>query len=444
MPCARWYTPARMRCLRPSTLCFAAALLTVGCTNTTTPSSLAAADEPTPAPGAARNKPSSLAAADGPTSTPGADAGKPDGPLEITLEWPKSGRCVSLQPGGPCYRTLDEVREAAPDLHARVKSASILADVIHALEPGHGDELFKTVDGYEAWWAKWFEPPHFFEFNYASVGAKPSRPATGEIEEPKLQGAELVFFTGRVVSSEHGMQAFRIEVDFASKDWKPKSSELACTSQVRAGLNDRAEAIFGGLVDGFARAGTPVGTVYLAAKPAGDAAPFVWRMADGSLKRFKRWSALVAKHPQAGSKSVAIQIATAAANYPLQANSQLIEDAAAYRKEYKDAGWGVLNLRYWVDQLRVTEYSVANWDEIVDPVIADGVLVAHFKNSDHQPERMTYALSGFAAQAPVRLVPEYSSKVISDTRGEPLVPLHPEPVSGRIEPKAQRPASAPR
>jgi len=402
-----------MRCIRPSTLGFAAALLTAGCTNASKPSSLAAADEPTPRPGADRDKPSALAAAEEPTPTP----------LEVRVEWPKSGRCVSLQPGGPCYGTLDEVREAAPDLPHRVKSASILADVIHALGPRQGDELFKTVDGYEAWWAKWFEPPDFFEHNYASVGANPSRPAPGQIEEPKLQGDKLVFFTGRVVSVDHGMQAFRMDVDLASEDWKPKSSELTRTNQVRTRLNDRAEAIFGGLVDGFARAETPVGTVYLAAKPAGGASPFVWRTADGSLERFKHWSALVVKHPQAGSRSVAIELARAAANYPVQTSSQLIEDAAAYRKEYKDAGWGVSKLRYQVDQLRVTEYTVANWNEIVDPVIADGVVVAHFKNGDRQPERMTYALSEFAAQTQARLVPEYSSKIISDTQGAPFGPV---------------------
>ena len=138
------------------------------------------------------------------------------------------------------------------------------------------------------------------------------------------------------------------------------------------------------------------------------------------MERFKDWSSLVAKHPDAASADVAKQLAYAVANYPLSAGRQLIEDSAAYKKEYKDSGWAEERLRYHVDQLRITLYTIDDWDAITDPVIKDGVLVAHFQQG-RQPSRMTYPLSSFASHTEAQHVALAKSRTISDTKGGPTL-----------------------
>ncbi len=364
------------------------------------------------------------------TSTPiekGNEVKKVEGPIILKVDWDyEDGIGVQLQPDGPYFTSPNELRAAAPDLHKRYEHIGALAQIFHHFEPGISDEVFPRVKGYNEWWAKWFEPADFFEREHGFLGVNPSGLGPDVLHDVKLEGDKLVYFSGRVISVDHGIQAFRNEVDFASEDWTPKITELKLEGQPRKSLNDQATAIFGGLAEGYARGKTPSGEVYLAAKPAAGSSPFVWRTADKKVERFASWAELYAKHPEAGGPEAAKELAYGIANYPLNSGFQLITDSAEYKKEYKDGDWGTEKLRYHVDQIRVTEYAVNDWDAIVDPVIDDGVLVAHFRQG-RQPARMKYRISDFAAQPQAEFVKLSTSKQISDTRDGPSLDLPDQP-----------------
>ncbi len=352
-----------------------------------------------------------------------------EGPITLKVDWDYNGGLgVQLQPDGQYLTSPNELRMAAPDLHKRYEHVGALAQIFHKFQPGISDEVFTTAKAYQDWWAKWFEPAEFFNNEHGFVGVNPSGLSSDVVHDARLEGDKLVYFSGRVIDIHDGIQAFRNEVDFASTDWTPKIVELKLAGQPRKGLNDRAIAIFGGLVEGYARAQTPSGEVFLAAKPGAGASPFVWRNADKKVERFASWEALLAKHPAGGAPEVAKQLAYGIANYPLSSGSQLITDSAAYKQEYKDGNWGTEKLRYHVDQIRVTKYTIAEWDSIADPAIKDGVLVAFFKQG-RQPSRVTYRLSEFAEQPAVEYIELASAELISDTKNGPsLQPSTPLPL----------------
>jgi hypothetical protein len=361
------------------------------------------------------------------TSQEGNEVKKVEGPIILKVDWDYGdGIGVQLQPDGQYLTSPNELRAAAPDLHKRYEHIGALAQIFHKFEPGISDEVFATVQGYDEWWAKWFEPAGFFDNEHGFVGVNPSGLSSDVLHDARLEGDKLVYFSGRVIDIHDGIQAFRNEVDFASEDWTPKIVELKLAGQPRKGLNDRTIAIFGGLVEGYARAQAPTGEVFLAAKPGAGASPFVWRNADKKVEKFTSWATLLAKHPEAGSPEAAKELAYGIANHPLGSGFQLITDSAEYKKEYKDGDWGTEKLRYHVDQIRVTEYTIADWDKIADPVIKDGVLVAYFKQG-RQPSRMTYQLGDFAKQPQVEYVELTTSKRISDTEDGPV--LNNDPVS---------------
>lgn len=332
----------------------------------------------------------------------------------------EDGSCVQLQEDGPCLKSPNELRAAAPDLHRRYEHIGALAQIFHMFAPGISQEVFPRYAGYQQWWAKSFEPADFFEREQGYLSVNPSGLGPETIHDVKLDGDKLIYFSARIIGPDHGVQVFRNVVDFASDDWTPKITELETSGQPRKGLNDRAIAIFGGLVEGFAHAKTTTGDVYLAAKPAEGASAFVWRDKAQKIERFKDWASLVAQHPDAASLDAAKQLAYAVANYPLSSGRQLITDSAAYKKEYKDNGWAEERLRYHVDQLRITLYTIDDWDAITDPVITDGVLVAHFRQG-RQPSRMTYPLSSFADHTEAQHVELAKSKTISDTKDGPTL-----------------------
>ncbi|MEZ4459012.1 MAG: hypothetical protein R3E66_04650 [bacterium] len=317
---------------------------------------------------------------------------------------------------------MAEIRAAAPDLHKRYENARNLAYMAHSLEPGISDELFRTRASYDEWWKKWFEPDNFFDRNLSSINVNPSGVDPREIKDATLEGDKLVYYSGRVIAADHGIQAFRNEVDFSSDDWTPKIEELQTSGQVRTRINEGAIAIFGGLAEGFVHAKSATGDVYLSSKPQSGAAAFVWRDTDKKIERFTTWAELMTKHPEAGSAEVAAELAEGIVNYPLNESLQLIKDSDAYKKEYKDSNWGVEKLRYWVDQLRVTEFTIVNWDTIVNPEIRNGAVVAHFKRGNRQPARMTYTLDDFAKGTPAEVVDLFTATVVSDTKDGPGLP----------------------
>ncbi len=340
-------------------------------------------------------------------------------PITLKANWyHEDGICIQFQEDGPCLKSLSEMREAAPNLHKRTEHLGALAQIIHRFHPGISQEVFPRLAGYQAWWTKAFEPADFFDREQGNILVRPSGPNVETLHDVKLDGDRLIYFSGRMIGPDHGVQVFRNEVDFASNDWTPKITELETTEQPRKGLNDRTIAIFGALAEGYAHAKLPAGDVYLAAKPAAGASAFVWRNSDQKIERFKDWASLLAKHPEAASPEAANQLAYAFANYPLSSGRQLIKDSAAYKTEYTDGDWGLEKLRYHVDQMRITRYTIADWDGITDPVIKDGVLVAHFQQG-RQPSRMTYRIADFANDTEAEYVDLATSKTISDSKGGP-------------------------
>ena len=325
----------------------------------------------------------------------------------------------SMLVNSQCLATINDVRTAAPDLHKRHENAGDLAAMVHHLTIQDTNTVFRTVGEYQKWWNTKFESDDFFERELGTLSFNPRRPDPSGIFDAKLEGEKLVFFAG--MSELTGVNVFRNEVDFSSQDWTPNVVSLPNTEYVRKGLNDQAVALFGGLVDGFVKVQTPTGDLLLSYRPEGDAAPIVWRNADKKVERFKDWKALVAKHPNVTHADVAKALAARLAGY-LSTTRGLIEDAAEYKKEYETNNWGVENLKYWVNQTRVTEFIIDDWNSITDPVIKDGVLIAHFR-SGRQPVRMTYELDDFAKGVSVRFVELATAKVISDTTKQPqLVP----------------------
>jgi hypothetical protein len=311
---------------------------------------------------------------------------------------------------------MDEVRAAAPDLHKLHENPRNLAYIAHALQPGISDELFRTRNDYQIWWAKWFEPEDFFSRNFATVATNPSGVDPSEIHDASIVDDKLTYYSGRVISIDFGVQMFRNVVDFGSEDWNPKIEELSTTQQSRKSVNDKTVEIFGGLVEGFVHAKGESGGLYLAAKPEAKASPFVWKPNDQAPQQFKTWASLVAKYPDAGSPRVASELADGINHYPLRSGLGLIKDVQAYKTEYKDGKWDLLKLRYWGDQLRITQFTVTDWDSVVDPFIKDGVLIAHFKDNDRQPARLTYPLNQFALQSEREFQSLSTSALVSDTR----------------------------
>lgn len=350
------------------------------------------------------------------------------GPLEIKVNWEPSGSCVFLESGGNCLKNMDEVRAASPDLHKLHENPRNLAYIAHALQPGISDELFRTRKDYQTWWAKWFEPEDFFSRNFATVANTPSGMDPADIHDATIVDEKLTYYSGRVISIDHGVQMFRNVVDFGSEDWNPKIEELKTTRQTRKSVNDRTVEIFGGLVEGFVHAKGENGSLYLAAKPEAEASPFVWKPNDQAPQRFKTWASLVAKFPKAGSPSIAAELADGINHYSTSSGFRLLKDVQAYKSEYQEGQWDLLKLRYWGDELRVTQFTVTDWSSVVDPFIEDGILIAHFRDNDRQPARLTYPLKQFALQSEREFQSLSTSTLVSDTRLGPNDNDRPRPL----------------
>lgn len=389
----------------PSYLIVAALCFAAGCTNSQSGPNQTATQVPTTST----------------TAEKGKTMKKIEGPIVLKVDWyHEDGICIQLQADGPCLKSPNDMRLAAPDLHKRYEHVGALAQIFHKFEPGISEEMFARVTGYQEWWAQNFEPKDFFDREQGYIFVQPNGLGPEVLHDAKLEGDKLIYFSARVIGQDHGIQAFRNVVDFASDDWSPQITELETTGQPRIGLNDQAIAIFGGLPEGFAHAKTPSGDVFLAAKPGPGASPFAWVDNDKKVEQFRDWARLVAKHPEAASPEAAKQLAYGVTNYPLSSGRQLIDDSAAYKKEYTDQNRSLEKLRYHVDQLRVTQYTIADWDAIKDPAIKDSVLVAYFRQG-RQPSRVTYRLSDFANEAQVDYVDLASSLPISDTKDGPML-----------------------
>lgn len=358
----------------------------------------------------------SKATPDSKTKTEDRVVSKQDKNLELKFDWTSEGRCVSLFSGGDCLKTMHEVRSAAPELHKLHENPRNLAYIAHALHPGISDELFRTRGEYQAWWTKWFEPDGFFSRNFAFTMTRPSGVDPEEIKDAVLIDGVLTYYSGRVISIDFGVQVFVNRVDFGSDDWTPRTEELTTSHQPRQSIDERTKEIFGGLIEGFVHASAEGGSLYLAAKPQADAFPFVWKPDAEPAQRFKTWESLVEKFPQAASPSIASELADGINHYPQRSGLRLIRDVQAYKTEYREGKWDVLKLRYWGDELRVTRFNVTKWEEVVAPFIQNGILIAHFRDNDRQPARLTYPLAQFALQPELEFESLSTSELVSDSR----------------------------
>lgn len=343
------------------------------------------------------------------------------GPMTLIVDGSKD--CVRLEIDGPCYYTLENLQTGAPDLlQGTGRDASALALAVDMIGSNSNDLLVKDSSEAESWWQKWFEPNNALEQEHFGVESDLSAPDFEEIKEPALENDVLVYFTVRSLGVDRGAEAYRNEVDFKAKAWKRIKTPLKKAPRARQSAN--VIELFGGAIQSFARAKSNDASLFLAVRPTGGAAPFVWHPKVGDSERFMTWEALFAKHPEAASKALASSLARVILGHQrfrtnfdhgreLTTQFPVITDTTAYKAEYKSKNKSVLKLRYQVDQVKVTNFAVTNWAAIVDPQIVDGELIAFFEDNDGQPHRLSYRLSEFSADVPAHIEPFFTSEEAS-------------------------------
>lgn len=180
-------------------------------------------------------------------------------------------------------------------------------------------------------------------------------------------------------------------------------------------------AFFGGPVDGYAQAFVGQEHIYFAIGPKNGAKPFVWLKDGQTPQGYATWTELEAAHPL--SKQAVVAIADMLRNYPEYRSFNVIPDVAAYKAEYRTEE----RLKYQGNELRVTRFDVKNWDELTDPIINNGTLVAFFRDAQGQPHPMEYDLTRFTLNTVAELIPFYTSRVVSDTKNPVLAEEPPRP-----------------
>ncbi|MEZ4458162.1 MAG: hypothetical protein R3E66_00255 [bacterium] len=344
-----------------------------------------------------------------------------EGPIALQINHKEN--CVTLKPGGICYVSHDELQKAAPNLSVDVGNENLvqLAQVIDVLSRRPSDQLLVSKEQGQEWWSKWFNPQDATKPESVVLAKLLPPLPVDQIQPPTLADGVLTYDTAQVHSPQLGAKLVRRTLDFKTSPWKGKGVVIAGATDAPHPMAASLAAFFGGPVDGYAQAFVGLEHIYFAIGPKSGAKPFVWAKDGESPRGYATWAELEAAHPL--SKQAVTAIADMLRNFPEHRRLNVITDAAAYRANHQKEQ----RLKYEGNELRVTRFDVKNWDELTDPAISNGRLVAFFRDGQGQPHRMDYDLTKFASNSPAQMTPFFTSQLVSDTKHPVLQEEPPRP-----------------
>lgn len=382
--------------------------------------------------------PASVAKDPGKSSEPESEMTKQSPLLEQLQIQFKSRACVAISESSPCYESVPELLAAMPDLAEQIRSkpahANTFASLLHWLEQGRFRETSsayfaeaqlvtgrisaqKTAD-------QWLAAPDLKTLESWRAEIRSEIPAIGELPSPGWRGntfvASALFLEQDLHSSERvsALIAVQYEVDF-DKTGETTRKRLPGKPHDLKSHRDAVTALFGGPVDAFLSVPASDGhSIFVAIGAHKGASPFVSSGPGGSVARYRSWKQLEAALPQAATRETIAKLAKRITAFFSEEQSNVIVDAAAYKDLYRKNNWKELKLRYWHDELRVTQYTIADFDTIADPKIENEKLVVFCQeqhNVGREPTRLEMRLSKLTLKSQYTSTAMALGRVVSDT-----------------------------
>ncbi len=359
---------------------------------------------------------------------------------------PGNSPCVVLDgTEAPCYEKLEALFEAVPDLGVRARKnqqATVqLAQIVHAFKRHRASNsgrvnvefrLVKARGEAKASFEEWLGKPNIEELSRWRADTKSSVPTLKSIGVPHWQGKHffataLILERGRKElevnkpewESYLSIRAVEYQIDFTAaptfqhRVLPTKTHSLASHAKVVA-------QIFGGPVDAFVRIPFEERYLLVAIGPKKNAKRFVVQEKGKVAQTFVDWPDITSVYPGARNHRTLSKLTDTIFwffTYRSYQRHHFIEDAAAYKKLYKEEGRHEEKLRYWHDEFRHTIWEVPQFDRIADPRVKDGKLVI-FSTVDgdgREPMRLVIDLANLQLDSKVEVTSMFRRKVLQDT-----------------------------
>lgn len=335
-------------------------------------------------------------------------------------------------------RSLDEFKGTLPRLPELARKDPRYLDQLAyglAVITFGGQGLIRCEDDIGSLYLEIFDDPEVLTRSRWRTNAVVTGPDPQLLCTPTWDGDHLVITT---VSELSGMQGTfssdRYEYCFDADKWTYQRSNIAEVSLSAEQADAAVRQAFGGGVDGFIRiAFDPVlrlssggAALLVGLNPSEGSSRFVWLSSDGEIRRFSTWfdfqeQSGAFQTGEAQAFLVGHLFSELTRLRVTHENYSIIEDPIVYREEYIRANRQIQKLRYRVDEMRITEFAVEDFDAIHAPIIEGTEVVAFFKNSSGQPNRLTFDLHELDWNMDLEMEPLFTAQVTSDTGGPPGV-----------------------
>lgn len=373
------------------------------------------------------------AASPPPASPPAAGPVSADSaPVEFLLkiDWNENGRAgLRIAASGKFVATLDELRAALPDLPGRARSdPRYLHQLVHGLMTvtnWTSECIGKPEDIAEKLQPR-LDPGDVLERHTWNTQYTVSAPSPLHVKPPRWEGDTFVIdCVDPIVGMQDTYYGTRHRFTLGDTSWTHAREDLAAVAHVPERARALVTEAFGGEVRGFIRfPRDQQGALYVALGPAAGTRRYLWRPTSGEPQRFATWAEFsqavgVFNAPAALAEFAGTLHDTIAQQGIRHDNYRIIADPAAYREDYRTNRRDTHVLRYYVDKLKTTRFTVRDFDAIQPPKIEGERLVAYFSNGRGQPVRLDLDLSTLDWGSPLPMVELFEERVISDT-GNPL------------------------
>lgn len=361
-------------------------------------------------------------------------------PLALQIDF-KSKACIKTTRAATCFESIPELIKATPELvswvHASPQNRDAFAGVVHWLgeiefranNPGYvgRSELVRDPKQAEEIITKFLSVPNLAWLTWWRADTRSFRPAgSTALAGPTLEGNTLTAYAlarqnkSYDKSYKRGVAALRYQVQLdtgGAIETTRLDSEPYDLSSHRAAVH----ALFGAPVDAFSGIeATPEERLLIAIGGKRGAAALVVVDQQKNTYSFKSWAQLQKAMPKVAGPKVVAKLADALVTFykgeSSDAHCYVIDDAKEYRRLYAENNWRQLKLRYWHDQLRVTDYTIPEFDTIADPSIKNERLTAYCMerpNSGREPSRLVMNLRSLALSSKYTLTPMSTSKVVA-------------------------------